>query len=261
MKRPSVVLILSTYNMIARCDPSLQIMSSLGSVESLHYAVQQVYIYFGFFILITSLSGNLLNILVFTSLKTFRETSCAFYLTAASVVNIFQCLAGLLSRILSVGYLIDLTKTSSVLCKARVSVLVAAALISLTSMCFATADQYASLNIRWRHLSNRQTAFRLMALASLAWCLHGISVAIFTDVYTTPLADRPICGITNGRYTTYYTYFVIPVLFGFLPIGIRIFFGLMAFINVRSLARREVPIVRLRRDKQLTAMVSDAMNP
>jgi hypothetical protein len=235
-------------------------MSSRSSEESLRNAVQQVYIYVGFFILITSLSGNLLNIIVFTSLKTFRETSCAFYLTVASVVNIFQCLAGLFSRILSMGYSIDLTKTSSILCKARLSVLVTVALISLTSMCFAAADQYTSLTIRWRHLSNRQAAFRLMAVASFVWCLHGISVVVFTDVYSSPLALRPICGITNGPYTTYYSYFIIPILFGFLPITVRIIFGLMAFINVRSLTRREVPIVRLRRDKQLTAMVSDAMN-
>ena len=230
-------------------------MSSLSSVGALQSDLQQVYIYIGFFILITSLCGNLLNIIVFTSLKTFRETSCAFYLTVASIVNIFQCLAGLLSRVLSMGYSIDLAKTSSVLCKARLSVLVTAALISLTAMCFAAADQYASLTVRWRHLSNRRVACQSMTLASFAWCIHGISVAFFTDVYTSPATERPICGVTNRVYTAYYTYFIIPILFGFLPIIIRILFGLLAFINVRSLASRAVPIVRLRRDKQLTAMV------
>ena len=215
-------------------------------------AVESIYLYFGLFILFSCLLGNPLNILIFTSLKTFRETSCAFYLTVASLVNIFQCLAGLFSRILSVVFNIDLTKSSTILCKTRLSVLVTAALISLTAVSFAAIDQYASVTVRWRHLANRHWALRLMIIAGVFWSLHGVSVALFTDVFTN---EWTVCAFSNVFYRRYYSDFVVPILFGFLPVGLRTVFGLAALINVRSLARRQVPIVRRRRDQQLTVMV------
>jgi len=137
-------------------------MSSSSLVDSLKYSSQQILVYFGFFVVITGLIGNVFNIIIFTSLKTFRETTCAFYLTIASLVNIFQLLAGLLFRILSNVYNIDGTKTSIFLCKTRMSILLAAVLISLTCMCFAAADQYASITARWKHLSQKHLAYWFM---------------------------------------------------------------------------------------------------
>ncbi|UJR38063.1 hypothetical protein I4U23_030744 [Adineta vaga] len=58
--------------------------------------------------LIAGLLGACLNIIVFLSLKTFRQSSCAFFLTIMSFVNIGQLLTGLLSRIL----IMDLTSIS-----------------------------------------------------------------------------------------------------------------------------------------------------
>jgi hypothetical protein len=49
--------------------------------------------------------------------------------------------------------------------------------------------------------------------------------------------------------------FVLVVLLGFLPLIIRTIFGLLAFVNVRGLQHRQVHLIRLERDKQLTAMV------
>jgi hypothetical protein len=72
---------------------------------------------------------------IYISLKTFRETSCVFYLTVASFVNIFELVTGLLFRILNFAYNIDITKYSVIVCKARISILRTAALISLTCIC------------------------------------------------------------------------------------------------------------------------------
>jgi hypothetical protein len=44
------------------------------------------------------------------------------------------------------------------------------------------------------------------------------------------------------------------VLFGFLPLIIMIVFSVLAFFKIRSLASRQLNIVRLSRDRQLTAM-------
>ncbi len=197
----------------------------------------------------------ILNIIIFTSLKTFRETSCAFYLTIASIVNILHILATLLSCILIVGYNIDLTETSLVLCKLRLFIALTGPLIVFSCMCFATIDQFLSLTIRWRHLSHRNIAWRLTVFTIIVCCLHGIPVIIFNDNIFSSDTETWACTITNPTYTLYFSRFFIPFLLGFLPLTIRTIFGLLAFINVRRLTNRQTLIVRLERDKQLTSMV------
>jgi hypothetical protein len=227
-------------------------------VQSLTLASQHIVTSIGFFSLISGLLGNTLNIIIFTSLKTFRETSCAFYLTIASAANIFHILAGLLSRILIAGYGIDLTQTSLVLCKLRQFVTITGPLIALSCLCFATIDQFLSLTIQWRHLSHRRIATRLVTFTFIFWCLYGIPFIIFYNNIFSSNTGTWTCGITNPDLVTYFNRFHISFLIGFLQLSIRIIFGLLAFINVRSLKNnRQTPIVRLERDKQLTTMVRD----
>ena len=228
---------------------------SSTAIQSLLFASKETIIYIGFFALLSGIMGNILNIIIFTSLKTFRETSCAFYLTIASTVNIFHILATLLSRILSAGYSIDLTQTSSVLCKLRQFVALTGPIIAFSCMCLATIDQFLSLTIRWRHLSHRSIAWRLTVSAIIISCLHGIPVIIFYNNIFSSATGTWSCAITNSAYALYFNRFYIPFLLGFLPLTIRIIFSLLAFINVRSLTNRRIPVVRLERDKQLTSMV------
>ncbi len=47
-------------------------------IQSLVFASQEIVIYIGFFALISGVLGNTLNIIIFTSLKTFRETRLLF---------------------------------------------------------------------------------------------------------------------------------------------------------------------------------------
>ncbi len=81
-------------------------------IESLVVAYQQVIIYSGISVLIVGLIGNCLNLIVFLSLKTFRQNSCVFYLTMMSIVNIGQLITGLLTRIMISGVDIDWTQSS-----------------------------------------------------------------------------------------------------------------------------------------------------
>ena len=69
--------------------------------------------------LIAGVIGGFFNIIVFLSLQTFRQSSCAFYLTIMSIVNIGQLFTGLLSRIMISGFDIDWTVTSLFYCKFR----------------------------------------------------------------------------------------------------------------------------------------------
>jgi hypothetical protein len=224
-------------------------------IDSLKLVTNESTIYGGFFLFVIGMIGNVLNIIIFTSLKTFGETSAAFYMTVTSTVNIFQLIVGLLSRILITGYNIDLTETSSFFCKIRQFILITTMLIAFACMCFAAIDQFLSLTHRWSHLCNVKVASRLVIVTIIVCFLHGIPVIFFQDLSLSADDGQTTCVFTNYGFFIYYSRVLFPVLLGFLPLLIRIIFGLLAFINVRRLHNRQIPIVRLERDKQLTAMV------
>ncbi|CAF4034550.1 unnamed protein product [Adineta steineri] len=63
------------------------------------------------------------------------------------------------------------------------------------------------------------------------------------------------CIISDHTWVQYSTYFFYPVLSGFLPIVIASLFSMLAYHNVRRIVRRQLPIIRRKLDKQITAMV------
>ena len=79
-------------------------------------------------------------------------------------------------------------------------------------------------------------------------------MVFFAQVYS-PITGQTSCGFTNLVFAKYHGYGYALILTGFLPFFITILFGLMAFLNVRQLAYRAVPIVRRELEKQLTVMV------
>ena len=206
----------------------------------------KVNIYFGLFLLIFGGIGGILNVIIFTSLKTFRETTCAFYLTILSIVNTVLLLIALSVRILSEGFNTDIRSITWV-CKCQVYIAAWCALVSLTILCLAVIDQYISMSI-YRHYCNQRIARRAVICICLIWALYCICFLIYWD------APSGICTTSNRVFAIYTSRFHFPVLLGFLPLTTMITFSLLAFYNARTLIRRNINIVRLRRDQQLTAM-------
>ncbi|UJR38062.1 hypothetical protein I4U23_030743 [Adineta vaga] len=207
--------------------------------------------------LIAGLLGACLNIIVFLSLKTFRQSSCAFFLTIMSFVNIGQLLTGLLSRILISGFNINLTETSLAYCKFRNYCLQVCTLTSYTCMCLATIDQFlaTSLRPRWQQYLTIRKAYLLCILFFVIWLLHGIPTLIYYNLDKSPVSGRMICVITNSVYDLYITDVYLIILTGILPVTITIVFGSLAYRNVRQIPYRTIPLVRRELDKQLTSMV------
>ncbi|CAF1476610.1 unnamed protein product [Adineta ricciae] len=115
---------------------------SSSVVSSLSFVSQQIIIYIGIPILIIGFFGNCLNIIIFLSLRTFRQSSCVFYLIIMSIANIGQLITGLLTRIMISGYNIDWTQTSLFYCKFRQFFAQTTASVSFISVCLAIMDQY-----------------------------------------------------------------------------------------------------------------------
>jgi hypothetical protein len=224
---------------------------------NLDFISKEASLYFGIPVLIGGTIGGFLNIIVFLSLRTFRQNSCAFYLTIMSIVNIGQLLTGLLTRIMTTGFGIDWAQASLVYCKFRYFVFSITSLISFTLFCLATIDQYFATCSRpqWQRWCNIKLAYRLTAFFVILWTLHSIPYLLLYEHISSPDSNKTICTAPNNIFLEYRTYFISLILIGFLPICITIISGSLAYCNVRTIAYRTVPLVRRELDKQLTVMV------
>ncbi|CAF0768231.1 unnamed protein product [Adineta steineri] len=232
-------------------------MSSSSIITSLALIGQQITIYCGISLLIAGTLGGFILTIVFLSLQVFRQSSCAFYLTIMSIVNIGQLLTGLLTRIMITGFSIDWTTTSLFYCKFRLYFAILCAQISLTCLCLAIIDQYfaTSAHPRWQQWSNIKIAHRLTILFIIIWVLCDIPyLTSFNQIYSTT-TNKTSCVSTNTIFTQYRIYFIAPVAIGFLPVCIASIFAIMAYLNVQRIAYRTVPLVRRELDKQLTSIV------
>ena len=231
-------------------------MSSLLA-SSLTSASKQVSIFMGFPILIGGVLGNTFNIIVFLSLRTFRESSCAFYLIIMSFANIGQLMAALLTRILITGFNIDGTESSPLYCKFRVFCIQACALISFTCCCLSTIDQYFATctRVRWQRWCTLRIASRLCFTFSLIWLMHGIPFLLFYQLKGDPATGKMSCTVSNKIFAVYTNYFY-PIIFRCsAPLLISLFFGFFAYRNVQQIRYRTIPLVRRALDRQLTRMV------
>lgn len=230
---------------------------SAAFISSLLEDNQQIIIFVGIPIFFVGLFGGIFNIIVFLSLKTFRQSSCAFYLTILSVVNIFQLISTLLIRIMIKGFQIDFTERSSFYCKLRTFAFQVTTMISFTCICLATMDQYFATcsRVQWQRWSHIKIAHRLVIFAALIVILEQSPFLFFYGHVRVATKNRVICIAVSESFIKFNTYVNQIILANILPYLITFSFGIMAYRNVQEIAYRSVPLVRRELDKQLTVMV------
>ena len=208
--------------------------------------------YFTLTIFILGLIGNTIILCVFTRLKLFRGNQSVFYLIIESIVDICQLTVLLLIYLLTMLLGFDPTTTSIIWCKFKNILPQFFRLISTSMVCLAAFDQYLSTNPRLflRQMSSLSLAYRLIIGSVFLWMFHSIPYAIFYQI-----SSSSTCVNSNAALIRYYSFFYYPILHGFLPILISCIFSLLAYQNVRNLVRRQIPVVRRRLDRQLTAMI------
>jgi len=186
-------------------------------------------------IIIGGVLGGILNVIIFLSLRTYRQNSTAFYLTVVSIVNIGQLLIGLLSRVLINAVGIDWTKTSSAYCEIRNYLFHACAIISPVCLCLAIIDQFLAISTRpqWQRWNNTKTAHCLSLIAIIIWLIYGIPYLIYFNVVVSSTAEKPSCIITNTIFQNYYDDFHAPILMFIIPLCIMIIFGLLVYYNAQ----------------------------
>ncbi|CAF1171041.1 unnamed protein product [Adineta steineri] len=208
-------------------------MSSYMAMDILRFS-QQYSLYSTSFLFTIGAIGNLLNILVFTTLKIFRNNQCVLYVVTESIANIFQLTTFALIFILPAIYLTDPASSSFFWCKFRSIMVSSCTLISFSTICLSASHQYLSTSplLYLRQLSTIKLARFLICASIIISLLHTIPFGIFTVIQVS------VC-----------------VLSGLLPVLIASVFSILAYNNVRRIVRRQIPIVRRRLDQQLTAMI------
>jgi hypothetical protein len=225
--------------------------SSSTAIEILNCAVQYT-LYNGYILFAFGITGNAINILVFTQLKLFRDNRCAFYLTVESISSLVYQLMNFTITIFTSIYGDDGTGHILVWCKLKSTLAGTTGLTTYSMICCAAVDQFFSTNYRFnlRQIFTLKVARHVTFSLICIWVIHSIIFGLFFDI-----ESSVGCVILNHIYLQYATFFVYPVLAGLLPVVIASLFSLLAFQNVRRIVRRQLPIVRRRLDRQMTAMV------
>jgi hypothetical protein len=162
---------------------------SSSIVASLQLVGKQIIIYGCIPILVAGLLGGFLNTLVFLSLRTFRQSSCAFYLISMSILNIIQLLNEVLPRIMFNIYNTDGTDASLFYCKFKTFFSQVCGTASLTCFCLVTIDQYCATSSRPRlqQFCNIRLARRLVIIIICIWLLHGIPYLVLFEHIASPV--------------------------------------------------------------------------
>ena len=145
--------------------------------------------------------------LYFLSLRTFRQSSCAFYLTIMSVVNTIQMFTGLLTFIMINGFGINWLNMSIVYCKIRAFYIQLCILISMTCMCLGVIDQFLATcsNPRWHQWNNIKVARYMIIGTVILTVLHGIPYLMYYNHTLSSLTGGISCAITNTIFQKYFT--------------------------------------------------------
>jgi len=214
--------------------------------------ITQTYAHYSAYIIFTAgIIGNFLNILVFSTLKIFRNNQCVFYFTTESIANIFQLIIFFLISLLTQIYETDPANFILFWCKFRSIMIILCTVIAFFAISSSAFDQYLSTNHRFyiRRMSTVKLARSLIFIAICISILQCIPVGILLEIRDS------LCTVFNPNMSQYISYFYYAILTGILPIFISSLFSILAYRNVRRIIRRQIPIVRRRLDQQLTAMV------
>ena len=222
--------------------PVYRILEILGDVTR----------YVDSFILFFGTLGNLLSICVFTRLTIFRGNQCAFYLNIEAFANIFALMIQSIDRFTQYPDGSTLADFKFIWCRARFFLDQCSQLIPFSIVCLTTFDQILSTSPFYslRQLSTMKLARRSISIAIIASIIHSIPAMFSFGIY-------PPVGCISIDYAAgyYYLFVYYPILVGILPLFLSSIFSLIAYRNVRRLIRRQIPMVRRRLDRQLTAMV------
>ena len=205
-------------------------------------------LYIGYFLLIVGLIGNLLNMFLLASVRSYRCQPSTFYCLIASIFNSIVILVGLLSRLLETGHDLDWSNSSAFWCKFRHYFITSVPLIPMYCQCFATLDQYfvTSQNFRLREQSRIHRAYWTSFALTIVSLLHGIPFYLNYHISN----ETNTCLCTNASLLIYMAVFMLGIYL-LLPTVFILVFGYLTYRNIT----RSIALSNQQADRQLAIMV------
>jgi hypothetical protein len=212
------------------------------------YVIQQYTLYVGYFLLITGIFGNIMNIYILSAVSSYRLTPSTFYFLIASIYDIIVILVGLFSRILEIGHGLNWSNSSAIWCKIRQYLIVSTSVIPFYCQCFATIDQFlvTSKNRHLRQFSTIKRTYWIIIILTIICLLHGIPFFIYYDI--SPKTN--LCSSINVTLSSYLSIYVL-VIFLFIPALLTIIFGFLTYQNVKQ----SISLHNQHADRQITLMI------
>ena len=191
-------------------------------------AISAIATYVGGVMFLFGTVGNLMNIIVFCCLKSYRSLSTSAFLATSSLAGqLYLTISmgfGSLSRL--IGY--DIGSRNSAICKSSLHVRNISVQISLTCLCLASIDRYlmTSRSARRRELITLKRARLLICICVAVWMCAGVPHAI----YSLDLPLFNLC-IPSSPFSTTATYLNLALSI-FLPITVLSVFGVLTWKNL-----------------------------
>jgi len=104
--------------------------------------------------------------------------------------------------------------------------------------CLSILDRYfyTSRSVSLRSFSRIKLANRLVLINCIFWILLGIPMLfVFDSIQIGPTTY--VCNTLNAEFTNYFSFFVNPVLYFFIPVIIVTCFSFLTYRNLRTVQR------------------------
>ncbi|CAF1067721.1 unnamed protein product [Rotaria sordida] len=209
----------------------------MTSIEMLVWITEQISIGGYLILLISGIIGSCANIYIF-SRKRLQRSPCFHYVFIASVFDFFNISFSVTTRLMADGFQFDPFTVSSIGCRIRTYIAFVVSFCPMGCRCLAIIDRYlcTSQSIFLRNLSSVKIADRLLFINCSLWFLIGIPMLIvFDSIHVN--SNQVTCNTLNKEFTNYFSFFVNPVLYFFIPIIIIIIFSTLTYRNIRFVNR------------------------
>ena len=213
--------------------------SSIDILVQLQLAQKYLYRYGGLILIFLGSIGSILNLIVFTQ-KTLRKNPCSTYFISYNIVNFIFIYSSVLFSMLNLGFSIDYSTQSLVICRARVYINIVCTVLSPLYLVFASIDRVliTSSNALTRRRSTRQFAYICIGIGTLFWMLAHAPILYYGSIIQIG-PNMFICYFQSSVYVSILSYFSLCRAISAL--SLLIICGLWSIKNIRNLRKITAP--------------------
>jgi len=217
---------------------------SLSLINTLELLIVEINRWICPIILIFGLSGNILNLIIFTR-QTFLKQSCSLYFLCISLNNITMYLIGLTTRIIDDGFQLNLIyNNTNIYCKIRNYLVYTLFSISSWLLVLVSFDHLFSINqstLQRQFYCSYRMAFKLISLIILICILVHIHMLIFYGYYLKLDSYNQLiltCTTNGFVYNLFFPFFIL-IFYSLLPPLLMSIINILTIKNFRK-SRRQI---------------------